>query len=975
MKRNILFFAGLGLAVLCACRCPSGGDGYCGAAAKVAPRHVIFVGFDGLAGNLVERSKTPTMDRLMREGAWTLESRSILPSASACNWHSLFTASASEQHGFKAWNSQVPAFPPMEVGENGRYPDIFYLLRKARPKAEIGLAYEWSGIAHCVDTNACRTVAVGKADVLTDVSCAYIREKKPDFFAVCYNDPDSDGHGHGWGSSEYIAAVERQDANLARILRAVTDAGILDETVVVVSSDHGGVNRVHGGATTGEMNRPVFIVGKGVVRGRHLSFPGTIYDTGATLAALLNIRPARSWIGRPHDEAFEKDVPVSPCVVREEKVLYEAGATDAPVTATGGVFSVAGRWDLSPYGEFVVEFAEPIGSDRRTTVSVLMENAGAQPPDPRGDRSKGAYQMNVTFCGETNFIVRPIPPRMPEFEACVEKLNRVRVNGLFSLVWPNVYWGRQGAGWNNEIKAWTLDPSSVVRVSVIDAKGKRPPVVKRIAVRGPVNHVVACPEFARMPAEKFFPFVDKFGQFKWRDWPGKIHSEQDLQTVVKKEDEDLAAHPGPADRDKWGGWTKGPRFEATGSFTVRKVDGKWWFVDPDGCLWWSHGPVRVSASTGMTDVKGRENYFDFLPKADSPFAAFYRTRDELLWPYYVKWGYTNTYDFTSANLYRKYGEDWQNVWADRVHRRLRSWGANTIANSSDARVMRLSRTPYCDRFELKSRPIEGTVKLGSWWPFRDPFDPSFRADVRRQMEAHKAEMEDPWCFGFFVDNELPWGLEGDLARWTWESPDDQPAKVEFKRRLAAKYGKVPETPFEADFREFTLVIVNAYFANVRDEFKKVAPQKLYMGCRFSGDGSFLAREAAKYVDVMSFNYYKKDVKEFPKLEGIDRPIIVGEFHFGALDRGPIFSGIIQLRDQAERGMAYRRYVTSALEDPRFVGVHWHQYADDVATGRFDGENFQIGWVDVCDTPYPEMVDALRWVGDNMYRIRSEGKVK
>ena len=243
------------------------------------------------------------------------------------------------------------------------------------------------------------------------------------------------------------------------------------------------------------------------------------------------------------------------------------------------------------------------------------------------------------------------------------------------------------------------------------------------------------------------------------------------------------------------------------------------------------------------------------------------------------------------------------------------------------------------------------------------------------MEAHKAEMEDPWCFGFFVDNELPWGLEGDLARWTWESPDDQPAKVEFKRRLAAKYGKVPETPSEADFREFTLVIVNAYFANVRDEFKKVAPQKLYMGCRFSGDGSFLAHEAEKYVDVMSFNYYKRDVKEFPKLEGIDRPIIVGEFHFGALDRGPIFSGIIQLKDQAERAVTYRRYVTSALEDPRFVGVHWHQYADDVATGRFDGENFQIGWVDICDTPYPEMVDALRWVGDNMYRIRSGGKVK
>ena len=327
-KRNLPVVAGLGLAVLCACRCPSGNDCYRGAAVKVAPRNVIFVGFDGLAGNLIERAKTPTMDRLMREGAWTLASRSILPSSSACNWHSLFTASASEQHGFKAWDSREPAFPPMEVGENGRYPDIFFLLRKARPEAEIGLAYEWGGIAHCVDTNACRTVAVGKTDVLTDASCAYIREKKPDFLAVCYNDPDADGHKNGWGSAEYIAAVERLDACLDRILRAVADAGILEETVVVVSSDHGGVNRTHGGATAGEMNRPVFIVGKGVVRGRHLSFPGTIYDTGATLAALLNICPARSWIGRPYDEAFEERPAECPSSVRH-------GASEVPAFAQG----------------------------------------------------------------------------------------------------------------------------------------------------------------------------------------------------------------------------------------------------------------------------------------------------------------------------------------------------------------------------------------------------------------------------------------------------------------------------------------------------------------------------------------------------------------------------------------------------------------------------------------------------------------
>ena len=381
--------------------------------------------------------------------------------------------------------------------------------------------------------------------------------------------------------------------------------------------------------------------------------------------------------------------------------------------------------------------------------------------------------------------------------------------------------------------------------------------------------------------------------------------------------------------------------------------------------------MRVTPSCGMTSWKGRERYFDFLPSPDSPFAAFYKTRDELLWPYYVKWGVTNTYDFTSSNLYRKYGEGWFDKWADRAHRRLRSWGANTIANSSDIRVMLRSRTPYCDRFEIKSRPIEATRKLRGWWPIRDPFDPSFRADIRRQMKEHKAEMEDPWCFGFFVDNELPWGGPGDVGRWTWQSPDDQPAKIEFRRRLAAKHGKVPEVPSDADCREFSEAIVNAYFEGIRSEFKKSAPNKLYLGCRFSGGHEYVVRAAAKYADVMSFNYYRRDVREFNAMPAdIDKPVIIGEFHFGALDRGPVSAGLIQLRDQKERGETYKGYLASALRDPRFVGAHWHQFCDDVMTGRFDGESFQIGWVDICDNPYPETIAAVRWVGENMYRIRS-----
>jgi len=275
-----------------------------GAASKVAPKHVILVGWDGFAGNTVEAAKIPTLRKLMKEGAWTIHSRSILPSASACCWHTIFTCSASEQHGYIAWNSQKPAFPASAVAENGKYPDIIYMLRQQKPASEIGYIYDWGGMGFVVDTNACSYAQQMPQSNITARAVSYIKEKKPTFFSIYYDSPDDKGHGKGWGSPEYQARVTELDAELAKILEAIKEAGILDDTVVMVTSDHGGIEKKHGGPTLSEMERPVILWGKGVKRDYELKFGGTNYDTGATLAALLGIDPPSCWIGRPFDEAF-----------------------------------------------------------------------------------------------------------------------------------------------------------------------------------------------------------------------------------------------------------------------------------------------------------------------------------------------------------------------------------------------------------------------------------------------------------------------------------------------------------------------------------------------------------------------------------------------------------------------------------------------------------------------------------------------
>ena len=74
-------------------------------------------------------------------------------------------------------------------------------------------------------------------------------------------------------------------------------------------------------------------------------------------------------------------------------------------------------------------------------------------------------------------------------------------------------------------------------------------------------------------------------------------------------------------------------------------------------------------------------------------------------------------------------------------------------------------------------------------------------------------------------------------------------------------------------------------------------------------------------------------------------------------------------DQLQRSRAYVAYVTAGLRHPCIVGTHWFAYTDQSAAGR-PGENFQIGFVDVTDTPYPVITSASRELAEQMYEIRT-----
>ena len=302
--------------------------------------------------------------------------------------------------------------------------------------------------------------------------------------------------------------------------------------------------------------------------------------------------------------------------------------------------------------------------------------------------------------------------------------------------------------------------------------------------------------------------------------------------------------------------------------------------------------------------------------------------------------------FTIWNLERKFGKkDFANEYYDLVLRRFDSWGLNTIGNWSAPELGMKSRKPYVVSVLERAKGVKRHGKFHIY-DFEDPgFERNFRAAIREKFAtdpalAHAAR--DPMCIGFFIDNEL------QFQKWIPDVGNERAAPL-----------------------------VDLYFRICREELSKAAPGKLYLGSRFVGfrQAGMLWRTAAKYCDVVTVNAYANSVYNLSEkmfVKGAEKPILVGEFHFGCLDRGMFKPGLVPVCDQQERARSYTRFVEGCLQHPLIVGCHWFQYRDQPLLGRGDGEAYQIGFVDVCDRPYPELTRAARAIGETMYDKRRNG---
>lgn len=268
-------------------------------------KHVVLIGVDGLGAYCFEKADIPNIRSLMEKGSWSLEARCVLPSSSAVNWASMLMGAGPELHGFTTWGSKKPDLPSRVLDKYGMFPSVYGLLREKDPDAEIGVIYEWEGIGYLFPKQAVDFNKHCKSDSLSAAEAVrYIRNKKPAFLFAYFHEVDQTGHKQGHDTPAYYQAVKRTDERIGQILQAIREAGMEENTIVMLSADHGGIGDGHGGITMAEMQIPWIIAGPGIKQDHEISGSIMTFDTAATLARIFGLEIPQVWTGKPVDEAF-----------------------------------------------------------------------------------------------------------------------------------------------------------------------------------------------------------------------------------------------------------------------------------------------------------------------------------------------------------------------------------------------------------------------------------------------------------------------------------------------------------------------------------------------------------------------------------------------------------------------------------------------------------------------------------------------
>ncbi len=423
----------------------------------------------------------------------------------------------------------------------------------------------------------------------------------------------------------------------------------------------------------------------------------------------------------------------------------------------------------------------------------------------------------------------------------------------------------------------------------------------------------------------------------------------------------------PLDLDRFGGWMNAPASlgepEPSDYFRVEKLDGKWWFVTPDG---------NPFVSKGVTDV----NWLGATLSDD-------------------KW-----HDI----IEEKYGTE--DVWADAALARLQDWNFNTVGPWSSHSMSLLSSHAIIILDSAGHAPRYPDAIVTDYWStgFAE-----WSATTAEQRAA--PYVEDQNLIGYFLDNELVWGPDhfatNKTLLWLYmEFPADAPGRevaIDFVQDAAGTIEVFNQTwgTSIVDWDELEMLPPVTYWPRnetaraVTEDFMVLAFHKyasiavaglrtidtnhMVIGCRFhSYPGDLLVRAAAEHLDVISMAFYNETppVPEIDAIyEEVERPFLIEEWSFKAMDSGllniQMYAPVVLT--QKARSLAYEDYVTDFMTRPYAVAYHWYKWMDNPWRGIsdiFSGDNF--GLMNPYDEPYEPFVKFIREVNHRVETWHAQG---
>ncbi len=491
--------------------------------------------------------------------------------------------------------------------------------------------------------------------------------------------------------------------------------------------------------------------------------------------------------------------------------------------------------------------------------------------------------------------------------------------------------------------------------------------------------------------------VDSMGQTVKKEWPGKLHSPAELSDVLNGVLASLTGEYPFPEWDAYGGDSTRKLTEGTGFFSKIKKDGRWYLTDPLGNAFFSMGPDGVVARADCR-VDGMEQYLEWLPAEDDPvfgkmFAPSRGGREE-------RRRTCKLFSYEMANLYKAFGEDWYEKWKKLIVGQLRQYGMNTLGNWSDSRLYGAEKHPY-----VTMLPRFPSTQKKIFRDFPDVLSEEYTEDAQACAQWLTERKDDPYQIGYFLRNEPSWAFVDNLilAEEVLYNPERTVCREKLIEALKEKYG-TPEAlsrawkkPFEsfddlyapmrkasefseeakADLKAFSRILLRAYVEIPSKACRRVDPNHMILGMRWAWISDPDLVTGWENFDVFSINCYAVDPT--PALDnvknlGVDLPIMIGEFHFGALDGGPTATGLEGVATQADRGIAYRYYCQRTAAHPYGVGCHYFQCYDQFTLGRFDGENYNIGLFDICSQPYPAMLEKVRECSRDIYGVKEGSRL-